>query len=225
MNRITIHVASCLFGVILLLFGGNVFAAHVGCPTPAAFPLNGCDLPSVGGGSYPYFDQGVKIKYKAKKHGDFDLKAKYDKASHRSQFLFTLGEIFDIDKTKFKFKAKVRNGVATGKLKIEGTLEGFGITKKETLVTANLEGTWELSADGHLFGFKTKDIVCNDALNFCTEAETIYLVLDHPITAGLKKLKTTGIAITTVPLPAAAWLFGSGLLCLAGMARKHRRTI
>jgi hypothetical protein len=34
------------------------------------------------------------------------------------------------------------------------------------------------------------------------------------------KYKTTGLAVTSVPVPATAWLFGSGLLGLVGVARR-----
>ena len=33
-----------------------------------------------------------------------------------------------------------------------------------------------------------------------------------------------GFQLTPVPVPAAAWLFGSGLLGLAGLARRNRRS-
>jgi hypothetical protein len=34
------------------------------------------------------------------------------------------------------------------------------------------------------------------------------------------KYKTTGLAVTSVPVPATAWLFGSGLIGLTGVARR-----
>ena len=36
-----------------------------------------------------------------------------------------------------------------------------------------------------------------------------------------KKLGGVGLTITAVPVPAAVWLFGSGLLGLAGFARRR----
>ena len=231
MNKIK-QLTSYLLFSITLLFAGNVFAAHMSCPSPdAVFPFNGCELGGLVPGSYPYFDQGVKIKYKVKKgEGNFNLKVKYDKKSIDSQFLFLadlgIENILDIDKTKYILKVKVRDGIATGTVKIKGIIEKLGMTKKETLMTANLKGEWSLSEDGNLLGFNTMDIECNPILPVnCTTAEVIYLVLNDAITAETKKLKTTGRALTSVPLPAAAWLFGSGLLGFAVIARKRRRTI
>jgi hypothetical protein len=233
MNKIK-QLTSYLLFSITLLFAGNVFAAVTSCTdvNTTTFPYNGCSLEGLVPGSYPYFDQGVKIKYKAKKkmgEGNFNLKVKYDKKSIDSQFLAVLGgieNIFDIDKTKYILKVKVRDGIATGTVKIKGVIRELGMTKKKTLMTANLKGEWALSEDGKLLGFNTMDIECNPILPVpCTTDEVIYLVLNDAITAETKKLKTTGRALTSVPLPAAVWLFGSGLLGFAVIARKRRRTI
>jgi hypothetical protein len=232
MNKIK-QLTSYLLFSITLLFAGNVFAAVMSCPDvdPTTFSSNGYCLEGLVPGSYPYFDQGVKIKYKAKKkkgEGNFNLKVKYDKKSIDSQFLADLGieNIFDIDKTKYILKVKVRDGIATGTVKIKGVIRELGMTKKKTLMTANLKGEWALSEDGKLLGFNTMDIECNPILPVpCTTDEVIYLVLNDAITAETKKLKTTGRAFTSVPLPAAVWLFGSGLLGFAVIARKRRRTI
>ena len=120
---------------------------------------------------------------------------------------------------------KSPSGVASGKIKISGKIDDLGI--KGTLMTADLEGAWD--ADGSLIGFNTMNIQCNDAINAylggggCTTNEVIYLNLLEAIgpDAGARKIKTAGIAVTSVPLPAAAWLFGSGLLGLIAMARRR----
>jgi hypothetical protein len=234
MNKIK-QLTSYLLFSITLLFAGNVFAAVMSCPDvdPTTFPSNSYCLEGLVPGSYPYFDQGVKIKYKAKKkmgEGNFNLKVKYDRKSIDSQFLFLadlgIENIIDIDKTKYILKVKVRDGIATGTLKIKGVIRELGMTKKKTLMTANLKGEWALSEDGKLLGFNTMDIECNPILPVpCTTDEVIYLVLNDAITAETKRLRTTGRALTSVPLPAAVWLFGSGLLGFAVIARKRRRTI
>ena len=36
------------------------------------------------------------------------------------------------------------------------------------------------------------------------------------------KYQTTGLAVTSVPVPAAVWLFGSGLVGLAGVVRRRK---
>jgi hypothetical protein len=230
MNRIIIQTTSCLVG-IFLLFGGNAYAA---CPDPGAFPFNDCSLPGIRDGSYPYFDQGIEnVEYKRSKkyskNGKFSLKAKGENMQ-RSQFLIDLDNVFDIDKT---LKVNVnKKGVAKGKVKIKGIIDEFGMKKKKTLMKAKLEGGWTLSDDGLLFGVNTHKIICKHLPVPCTKAESVYLALKESLNDAIsgEKFKTDAIAntdaiaVTTVPIPAAAWLFGSGLLALAGIARKRRNT-
>lgn len=273
MNKIIITQATSRLIGIILLFGGNAYAA---CPDPAAYPFNDCSLPDINIGSYPYFDQDVKVTYKARKKGgnkegdfilsDFNLEAKYDNESNlsTSKFLIDLDNIFDIDNTRYRLKkVRVREGVVkSGKVTIRGEIPGLGITKKPgrklpKLFKAKLEGGWTLSADGKLLGFNTtgkvkkKDgvkvnqgLFCHEAIALlvtCTDAESVYLALENALTDATpgetfktdatavttpgETFKIDAAAVTTVPIPAAAWLFGSGLLCLAGMARKRRNTI
>ena len=95
-------------------------------------------------------------------------------------------------------------------------------------MTADLKGQW--NSTGQLIGFNTMNIECHaaiDALVDCTHNEVIYLseLMDALNPGGTKgKYKTTGLAVTSVPVPATAWLFGSGLIGLVGVARrKHTR--
>jgi hypothetical protein len=228
MNRITRQAASYLIGIILM-FGGNAFAAHENCPDPGDYPFNGCSLPNIRDGSYPYFDNGVKVKYKDKKDGDFKIKVKQDNKSGRSVFFLNLDEFYFVAKPKYKFRAEVKDGVLKkGSVKVQGIIQDLGITKRTTLMEADLEGDWTFSLDGQLLGFDTTNLFCHEAFaQYCTNAESVYLALAESINEVLdtgKKLKTTATAVTTIPIPAAVWLFGSGLLCLAGIARKRRHT-
>jgi hypothetical protein len=234
MNRITRQATSYLIGIVLLLSGNAAFAAHEDCTNPEAYPNNGCSLPGIRDGGYPYFDYGVKVTYKDKNKknddiDDFKVKAKWDKKSGQSVLTLNLDEFYFIGKPKYKFTAEVKDGVLKkGSVKIQGIIQDLGITKRTTLMEADLEGDWAFSLDGQLLGFDTTNIVCHEAIaQYCTTAESVYLALAESINGVLgtgKKLKTTGTAITTIPIPAAAWLFGSGLLCLAGIARKRRHT-
>ncbi len=223
MSTIRSLYSTCLF--ILLAFAGtDSFASHLGCPDPSGYPSSsGCSLTGVRTSGFPYFDQGVNINYLARKDGDFFLKARYNKNSDISALVISALKMYDIEKTKISVKVKVEGGVAKGSVRIKGIIPELGMTHREKLMSAQLEGAWALSADGQLLGFNTMDIMCNDILPItCTEAESIYLTLMDAITESTKKLKTTGEAITTVPIPAALWLMGSGLLGLAGMARGKR---
>jgi hypothetical protein len=91
-------------------------------------------------------------------------------------------------------------------------------------MTADLKGQWNSS--GQLIGFNTMNIECHDAINAvapCTTDEVIYLsdledALDPGGSRG--KYRTTGLAVTSVPVPAATWLLGSGLIGLVGVSRR-----
>lgn len=208
-----------------VIFCSNSWATT--CPDPSSYPFNGCSLPGLVRGSFPYFEQDVKVEYKANSHG-FIINAKYDKDSSLSALLLDPGDILDITKTKFMFKSKVKDGIAYGSIKISGVVDDLGITKRSTLMTADLSGLWAIDESGTLIGFNTENIVCHSDINAyiggigCTQNEVIYLTLQDAITDGTKTLKTTGVALTSVPLPPSVWLFGSALLGLVGMARRKK---
>ena len=210
----------CVIGICILA-SNAVFAVTV-CPDPSASgPQNGCSLPGTVAGSFPYFNQSVYVTLQSKKNGDFYLKASYGgSASQISEFVVP-GTSYNIDNTFFQFKAKSKNDNVTGSIRIMGKLDGMN--GQQTLMTADLTGAWDSS--GQLIGFNTMNIQCSDAIKAiapCTSAEVIYLSLDDALYPGEEKGKfqTTGLAVTSVPVPAAAWLFGSGLVGLMGMARR-----
>jgi hypothetical protein len=217
MNTKIIVTYFCFLG-FLALGSSSSFAA---CPDT----ISDCNLPGVSTAGYPNFQQGADIKVKNNKQGEMQkLKATYMKSSV-SLLSFDLNDTFDISKTSLKLKAKVKkNGLVKGHVKIQGKIADLDINNKKPLMKAKLSGEWDVSGDGLLIGFNTKDIVCHDKINAyaqCTSAESVYLALADAIDSK-KHLKTTGTAVTTVPVPAAVWLFASGLLGLAGMARRRR---
>ena len=226
----------CLFGM-LGLGSSSSFAA---CPDATEYPHNECSMQQEQGvidGSYAYFDQGAKVKAKNSTEGDLKkFEAKIEKKSvSLLLFYFDPDGTYDIEKATVKVKAKVqKDGSVKGSVKIKGKIDGLGISKKKTLMTADLTGEWSVSDDGKLFGANTKNIVCHDSINArspCATSDVVYVTLDEAINST-KKLTTTGTAVTSisgeilppaeVPVPAAVWLFGSGLLGLVGMAR-HRK--
>jgi hypothetical protein len=213
----------CAMGVCAL---GSSAAFAAGCPDPGAYPSNGCSLGNgVVAGSFPYFQQSVYVTVQSKKNGDFSLKASYGGvASNTSDFVVGTGpqDVYSIDNTFYQLKAKDKHGDLTGSIRIMGKLNGSNA--KETLMTADLTGVWDSS--GSLIGFNTMNIQCSASINAlapCTSAEVVYLTqLQQSLDLGGVKGKTstTGLAVTSVPLPAAAWLFGSGLLGLVGVSRR-----
>jgi hypothetical protein len=221
-----VKLASTLLFVLMTLYSTPGFAITIGCPDLDAYPMNGCELPGLVKGSFPFFYQQVNVRYAQKKRsGNFVFKAN----SRRSpdSFLYVDPEdLLSIVRTHFKFKAKVIDGVASGRVTIKGRIDKLGI--RGSLMTAELEGSW--AADGTLIGFNTKNIQCNAAINAylggdgCTKAEVIYLNLLDAVgpDADARRIRTSGTAMTSVPLPAAAWLFGAGLIGLAAGALRHR---
>ncbi len=214
----------CVMGVCVLS-SSTVFAAS--CPDLSAYPLNGCSLPGLVAGSFPYFFQSVHVTLKNKENGDFRLKAKYGGGpSRESTLLFSpsIDDTYTISNTIFRFNAKYKNGDLTGSIRIMGQIPDLNINSRQTLMTADLTGVW--NSTGQLIGFNTMNIQCNAAINAvaqCTTNEVIYLsqLKDSLDLGGSKgKYKTTGLAVTSVPVPAAAWLFGSGLIGLLGVARR-----
>jgi len=214
---------------VCALSNSAVFAAS--CPDLSAYPLNGCSLPGLVDGSFPFFLQNVTVTLKNRKRDNFLLKAKNAGAGARESTLYfspSIDDTYAIHDTAFRFKARYRNGNLTGRIRIRGIMPELGINNRKTLMTADLKGQW--NSTGQLIGFNTMNIECHAAINAvrqCTTDEVIYLselkdALDLGGPRG--KYKTTGLAVTSVPIPATAWLFGSGLLGLVGVARrKHAR--
>ena len=55
----------------------------------------------------------------------------------------------------------------------------------------------------------------------CTNSESIYVALSKAFSGDFgRNFMSMGIAVTTVPVPAAAWLFGSALGVLVWARRK-----
>ena len=235
-QRFRLHRPTCkwmcmvsLLGMLALGSTGG-FAYTTSCPD-GSYPLNGCTLPGVVDGSHPYFDNVVSVDYKGnklEKKGYFDIKARG--ISNSSAMLVNGEAVYSINKPNFNMNARVDEGGSYGKLKLSGVIEG-----SKFKVTANLNpgglhdkssrGAWASSADSMLWGFNTYDIKCKglEGIVDCTENEVVFLNLlsaigpDSP--GAFHNVSTAGKAITSVPLPAAAWLFASGLLGLTGISR------
>jgi hypothetical protein len=217
-------LASLLVFTLMTLCSLRSFAITVGCPDPGVYPMNGCALPGLVDGSFPFFYQEVNVRYRQLKPSEnFVVKAGFTRRSSTSFLYVDPEDVLAISRTKLKFKAKVIDGVALGRIVIKGRIDELGI--KGTLMTAELEGRW--AADGTLIGFNTKNIQCNAAIDAyvggCTTSEVIYFNLLSAVgpDAGARKIRTAGIAATSVPAPGAAWLFGSGLLGLVSVARRR----
>ena len=111
-------------------------------------------------------------------------------------------------------------------MSISGSIDGSGF---QELMTADLAGPY--AQIDNLIGFNTENIVCSAVIEGligpggCTESEVVYFALDYNKDGKIfdfsKNQNFKGTAFTSVPVPAAVWLFGSGLLGLTGIARKR----
>jgi hypothetical protein len=222
-NKIKYALGVCMIGISVL--GSSAGFAVTTCPDPSSSgPMNGCSLPGLVPGSFPYFSQDVYVTLKNNKKGDFYLNASYGGGVSDFRVSNAVDDIYNIDNTFFQFKAKSKKGDVTGSIRIMGKLDGMN--NQQTLMTADLTGAWDNS--GNLIGFNTMNIQCGAAITAiapCTSAEVIYLSLNSALYPGGDKGKyqATGLAVTSVPVPAAAWLFGSGLIGLMGVARRRKR--
>jgi len=165
---------------------------------------------NVGGadGSYNFF---------AHNQGSFTYWETMDTSYGGSSGVFDLSATFD------------SNGVLTGgTVQITGAIDGIGVTDPTTiLMTANLVG---FTFEDDLIGFAIDNITCDSSIIGCattaSQIESIYfgLAADFPGIAELGGMnyRSTITNITTVPVPATAWLLLSGLGLLGSMAQRKR---
>jgi hypothetical protein len=177
-------------------------------------------VPGITDPSLPQFRNDITLKanngkWTATGRKDFNfLDGSADWAGRDSKY--TLSATFD------------REGVfMSGTVEIKGALDGLGITNKNTVLMAA-----DLTSFGwngtNLVGFNTTNIICDAGLGVnCTLAESVILVLDSNFEGDVNDRisKTTGFAITSVPLPAAVWLFLSGVGLMGVVARRRKSVI
>lgn len=109
----------------------------------------------------------------------------------------------------------------TGAVRLYGKIEQLGISKKTLLMSADLTSA-NMVDDPYLWGFNTTNIWCSPELMLeCTNSESVYVALSNAFSGDFgRNFMSMGIAVTTVPAPAAAWLFGSALGVLVWARRK-----
>lgn len=188
-----------------------------------ASPTSAFELPGIPNSGAPSFWNNVKIDMNdnGSNNGEGRLKI-----TGRGNFAFNDGTTnWAGQKVIFRLQAFYNDAgdFLSGDMQIKGGIAGLGIDKGETLMTANLID-WNLSTGANpLWGFATDKIVCNPLLLVtCTVQESVYVQIQHSSFDGIYdngKYRASGYAITTVPVPAAAWLFGSALVLLGWIRR------
>jgi hypothetical protein len=201
---------------IVALGSSNSFADSVNC-----YGVNFAGLSGLVAPSLPAFGTYINASFTK---GSSSSVLKVTAASTSSIFIVPKSPyLYGISSTTYNLTANFNSsGVFTsGNVVITGKFNGSSTST--TLMTANLT-KFGKSSDGYIWGFNTNNIVCSAAINAaakgCTTAEVVYLGLFSAQKSLTKSWSTKGVALTSVPVPAAAWLFGSGLVGLVSIGRR-----
>ena len=208
------------------LLSALLLAAVVNSNAYAELVVPSIELPGIVPASYPNFENSVKLK--VKKNGKKGYRVKIKKKGSLKLFNLSSLESYDIKGGNYKLIANFDplGNFLDGTLQIKGKIKTDAGKIKGVLMTATLG---DFAYDGTLLGWNTHNIVCSDGINAliggggCTENESVYIDLEKlgfdPTNKGFK---SKGLSIASVPVPAAVWLFGSGLFALAGIARRRK---
>ena len=172
---------------------------------------NGSMLIVTGMGGNHYFNVSTEESYPLT--GGYVLKARFDGEGNLVE-----GDV--------KIAGSIKNDDGKGSM-------GGGKLFEADLGSDMSETDYAITSD--LIGLNTSNIICNSVASRlipdgCTQYGSVYITLDEGGFDGfMDRYRSRGYADTSmpsaIPVPAAAWLFGSGLLGLAGLARRPRHKI
>ena len=178
----------------------------------------GLSLNGITPSGSPAFGNGVKVTLNPH-NGTI-------KATGRKAFLLDTGDgVLDGSSGAYSlqvnFDKKDPGTFLGGTVSLKGAIDALGIGRNTLLMTADIIG-FNILDDDFLWGFNTANIFCAVELGLqCTDRESVYIELDSAFNQMFQSnFKTTGFATTTVPVPAAVWLFGSALGLLGWVRRR-----
>lgn len=174
------------------------------------------DLPGIPASGSPAFINPVKV--------DLNTNSGVLKISGRQNFTFDNSQqTFLGTVARYTLLANFdTTGFLSGTVELRGAIKELGIRPNEMLMRADIID-WNLADNATLWGFATDNIVCSPLLLIsCTTTESVFVELDAPFSGSFNTpFRTTGMAITTVPVPASAWLFGSAVILLGWVWRRN----
>ena len=187
--------------------------------------LYGFSLPGIIPSGLPHVVTDVSVDYDATNlrlsvtafSTDFDL---FDGVS---DFAGTSGT------TRFDARFSGSGLFESGASSIRGAIADLAIDDIKYLVSVDLTAA-NMATDSFLWGFNTTNTWCAPEIQIgfdCTDNGSIYVSLDDAFDGNFSNsFSTTGTYVHTVgdieviPIPPAAWLFGSALGLLAWIRRK-----
>ena len=175
----------------------------------------------------PNFENYVTIKYQRADNQSNKLTAEAKKIT--GEFFTLDGTKYTVDNLSYKLRANFTNDksptLIDGTVRINGSIPSLGA--QGVLLTADLN---TFVTDGDIIHFGTTLTSCASAFlseclsddgEFRTEAVWLF-DFGGGFDVKHKKFRADGTAITTIPVPAAVWLFGSGLLGLVSLAKRKK---